>query len=127
LQGCCGVDAPTLSLSVVFDEEEGSLHIEVSTEQGGRGRYFVPDTTVDIGVGNVGMFANDVAYTGGCTEEEYDGATARMSGKSPTTLRQPRIQTPRPHALKSQTSGTATQTSQTLSTLKPLWKRYRYT
>jgi hypothetical protein len=78
----------------VFDEDKGSLHIEVSTEEGGRGRYFVPDTTVDIGVGNVGMFANDVAYTGGCTEEEYDDATARMSGKFPTTLRRLGIQIP---------------------------------
>lgn len=68
-------------LSVLFDEEEGSLQIEVNREEGGRGRYFVPDTSVEIGVGNLGMFANDVAYTSGCTEDEYDDATARMSGK----------------------------------------------
>eukprot|EP00961_Rhodomonas_salina_P118371 1593336-Rhodomonas_salina.2 len=63
---------------IFSDEEEGVLHIALDKHYD-TGRYFVPDSSADIGVGNLGMFANDLAYSDGCTEMDYTEATLRVS------------------------------------------------
>lgn len=63
---------------VFFDEEEEALHIEPDPAYD-QGRYFVPDVAAEITVGNLGMLANDVAYSDGCTRDVYLKASERSS------------------------------------------------